>query len=225
MLSLSRHEIFRFTVIILWIVAFVLAYLWFESSGIPARHVPRALRLLIKSYGWLGPGVVLALFAARTYFFLPTTLLVLASISLYGPVFGFLLALLGDNLSATLGFFTGRFLGRGFVTENERGWLKKYDEALSHDGFLAVLLMRLVYFPFDLVNFGCGISGIPYRQYAVATGLGLLPALITLTVLGDAFINPRAYALFILLFVLTVGGALLLHRSKWAKKRLYKEKE
>lgn len=204
----------------IWVISIIFAYRWFLHSGIPMRQLPRALKGIIGSYGAWGPAVILALYAARSFFFLPSMPLVLVAGSLYGPWWGMALTVAGDNISANLSFVLGRFFGRRYVKQTERGWLKKYDELLTRDGFIAVLIMRLLYFPFDVVNLGSGLSGIPYRQYLVATLIGLMPAIVTFTFLGDAFVNPRAFIVFSILFVLSLVGAWLIKRSRWAQKML-----
>lgn len=219
-MRLTRGDVLKLGLGLVWAAALVLAYRWFDGSGIPLRQLPAALKGIVRSYGAWGPAVILVLYVARSLFFLPTMPLVLAAGSLYGPWWGMALTVAGDNLSANLSFVLGRFFGRRRVKESERGWIRKYDEILTRDGFMAVLIMRLLYFPFDVVNLGCGLSGIPYRQYAVATFIGLLPAIVTFTFLGDAFVNPRAFVVFGILFVLTLLGAWLLKRSRWAQKIL-----
>ncbi len=223
-MRLTRGSLLKIGFGLGWLALLAGAYVWLENSGIPLRQLPRALKGIIRGYGALGPVVILGLFAARSILFIPTMPLVLVAGSLYGPWWGVALTILGDNLSANISFVIGRFFGRRYVKESERGWLKKYDELLTRDGFMAVLLMRLLYFPFDVVNFGSGISGIPYRQYLVATFIGLMPAIVTFTFLGDAFVNPRAFIVFGVLFALTLAGAWLLKRSRWAKRVLLEPK-
>jgi len=220
----NRGNLLKFTFGLAWLALLVAVYFWLENSGIPLRQLPRALKGIVRGYGAWGPIVILALYAARSFLFVPTVPLVLISGSLYGPWWGMALTVLGDNLTANLGFVIGRFFGRRYVKESERGWLKKYDELLMRDGFMTVLLMRLLYFPFDVVNIGSGVSGIAYRQYAVATFIGLVPSIVTLTFLGDAFVNPRAYIVFGILFALSLAGAWLLKRSRWAKRVLLEPK-
>jgi len=223
-MRLTRGNLLKICLGLAWLVLLVAAYRWFDESGIPLKQLPRALKGIVRSYGAVGPVVILALYAARSFLFLPTMPLVLVAGSLYGPWWGVALTVVGDNLSANISFVIGRFFGRRYVKESERGWLKRYDELLTREGFMAVLLMRLLYFPFDVVNFGSGISGIPYRQYLVATFFGLLPAIITFTFLGDAFVNPRAFFVFGILFALSLVGAWLLKRSRWAKRILLEPK-
>jgi len=139
----------------------------------------------------------------------------------YGPFWGTLLNIVGENIAASVAFGIGRLFGRRFVRSHEQGWVKTYDDVLRQEGFLTILFMRSLYFPSDLVNYGSGMTGILYRQYFFGTLLGLIAPIVTVTVLGDAFTNPRAFATFAALSIGTIGGAFLLRRSAWAKKRLY----
>ena len=44
--------------------------------------------------------------------------------------------------------------------------------------------MRLIMLPFDAVNFGCGLTAIRHRYYAIGTFIGILPSLIGFVLLG-----------------------------------------
>lgn len=219
----SRYRWWKIVVGTVWVCSFCAAFYWFEKSGISMRQLPHLVRSVIRSYGAWGPAAVLALYVVRTYFFLPTTILILVSSSLYGPLIGFTLAVIGDNLTSALGFATGRFMGRRFVSDYETAWIRRYDEALSHNAFLSVLFMRLFYFPFDIVNYGCGMFNIPFGRYQLATFIGLLPSIVTLVFLGDAFVNPRAFIVFIFLLIATVALGFAIKNSRLSK-RIFAER-
>lgn len=220
--KLQRHHWLQVIVGIVWLGVFAGGLYWFHQLGIPFRRVPRELHQMLRSYGMWGPVIILGLFLLRSiFFFLPSTLLTVVAGSLYGPVWGTLLALLGENITVNISFLLGRVLGRSFVRESERGWVKKYDELLRQEGFLTIIFMRVLHFPFDLINYGAGMSGMIYRQYFFGSLIGLIPTVVTLVVLGDAFTNPRAFLAFAGLFVLVLGLALLIRRSAWMKRRLY----
>ncbi len=209
-------------VALVWFFAVLFGIHWFASLGIPFRRLPHALRVLIHSVGVWGPILILGLYALRSiFFFFPITALTIVTGSVYGPVWGSLLNILGENLAANISFALSRILGRRFVREHEHGWLKKYDDMLRQEGFLALLFMRLLYAPFDIVNYGSGVSGIIYRQFFFGTLLGLVPGIITFTVLGDVFRNPKAFVAFLALFIVTTGIVFLFRRSAWVKRRLY----
>ena len=46
--------------------------------------------------------------------------------------------------------------------------------------------MRLLYFPFDAVNYGCGLTSMRQRDFFIGTFLGILPALVSFVLLGGA---------------------------------------
>ena len=49
------------------------------------------------------------------------------------------------------------------------------DERLRERGFVSLLIVRLVpLFPFNGVNFGCGLTSLRTRDYVLATALGIL---------------------------------------------------
>jgi uncharacterized membrane protein YdjX (TVP38/TMEM64 family) len=207
---------------LVWVGVFVLALHWVHSFGIPYRQMPHALRELLHQLGWMGPLLLIILYCIRPlFFFIPTSLLTIVSGSLYGPFAGTVLNLVGDNLSAWIAFMLGRLFGRRLVREHERGWVKKYDAVLKEEGFFAVLFMRVFFFPFDTVGFGCGMTAMSFRQYAWATFLGILPGTITLTLLGHAFTNPKGIATFVVVLAATLGLVFFAQRSTWVRTRLF----
>jgi len=207
---------------VVWMTLFIVALGYIHSLGIPFRTLPHVLHQFLRELGWWGPLLLLGLYLVRPLFFLvPTSVLTIVSGSLYGPIFGTILNVIGDTLSACVAFFLGRIFGRKFVREHEKGWIKKYDTVLKEEGFFAVLFMRLFFFPFDTVGFACGMTGMIFRQYALGTLLGILPGTITLTLLGNVFTNPRAIAIFIVLLLVTVALVVLALRSKWVQTRLF----
>lgn len=224
MIRTHALRISQVIVAVIWIVLLVLGVKWYLASGIPLRHLPRTLKEIVQSFGLWGPLLLVVLHVLHSVFFLvPTTVLTLIGGSLYGPFYGVLLNIIGENLAASASFGIGRLYGRRFVRSHERGWMKKYDEIMRQEGFLTILFMRSLYFPFDIVNYGSGMTAILYRQYAFGTFLGLLAPIVTVTTLGDAFTNPRAFIAFAVLSVLSIGAAFLLRRSAWAKRKLYPE--
>src|SRR5262249_21732172 len=69
-----------------------------------------------------------------------------------------------------------KLLGRDFVDQLLKGKLQTLDARLGKHGFSALLILRLVpLFPFNGLNFGCGLTSIRLRDYVLATAIGILP--------------------------------------------------
>jgi uncharacterized membrane protein YdjX (TVP38/TMEM64 family) len=126
---------------------------------------------------WWSPVLVILVYGIGGIFALPGSVLSLAIGAVYGLMPGFFYNLIAANLAAWLGFFSARYLGRGFVERFlARGKLKEFDDKAAAHGFRFVFYLRLVpVFPFNGINFGAGFSKIRFRDYAFASLLGMLP--------------------------------------------------
>ena len=51
-------------------------------------------------------------------------------------------------------------------------------------------MLRLLYAPFDLVGYFAGASVISYKDFALATFVGIVPGLITAAFLGGSVYSP-----------------------------------
>ncbi|MFZ2803900.1 MAG: VTT domain-containing protein [Patescibacteria group bacterium] len=221
-MKIDRPFLLKLGLVLIWIGVFVLGLFWVHSLGIPLRSLPHVLRMMLVRIGWWGPVLLLGLYLIRPLlFFIPASVLTFISGSLYGPIFGTILNVVGDNLSSAVAFSLGRVLGRRFVKEHENGWIKKYDTVLREEGFFAVFFMRLFFFPFDTVSIGCGLTGMLFRQYALATFLGTLPGTITLTLLGNAFTQPKGILTFAILLGVTLLLLFFAQRSTWVRSRMF----
>ncbi len=78
--------------------------------------------------------------------------------------------------------------------------------------------MRLIYLPFDAVNYGCGLSAIRQRDYALGTFIGIIPGLVAFVLLGGVGAAGVEHRLLILtasaaFFLLGLAIARYLHRA------------
>jgi uncharacterized membrane protein YdjX (TVP38/TMEM64 family) len=108
-----------------------------------------------------------------------------------GVIFGLAQGTLLSWLGGTLGAFGAYVLARAVGGDAMRRLLRSHNglvERLSDDGtFAAVLRLRLLpVVPFNLINFACGLARIPFRTYAAATVLGVLPGTLIITYFADS---------------------------------------
>lgn len=218
-----RTYILRTLLLCVWLACVMSAYWYMNAHELSVRAMPRHLLRLVYDAGAFGPLVIILGYLAVTVVPFPTPALALISGAAYGPLWGSVLALLGANLGASVSFWFGRFFGRHFVSDHEKGWMKKYDEGLRENGFMAIIVLRLVGVPFDVVSIGSGLTEISYRQYLLGTFFGLLPHVVTFVVLGESFTNPKTWVLFGAMLLITILAVVLIRRSAWAKKHLLKK--
>ena len=116
------------------------------------------------------------IYIVGTLVLLPGLLLSFAGAVLFGVWEGTLYTWIGATIGATLAFGMAKLLGRDFVDQLLGGKLQALDQRLREHGFVSLLIIRLVpIFPFNGVNFGCGLTSLRTRDYELATALGIIP--------------------------------------------------
>lgn len=96
----------------------------------------------------------------------------------YGFAHGFALAITGVVLGAFTSFGLGHLGLRGLMTprEDERGLLRSIHRAVGHDGLRIALLLRISVLPQAMLSYVFATTPLRFRDFAIATSIGLVPA-------------------------------------------------
>lgn len=141
----------------------------------------------IDGLGAVGAIVFIIIYIVSTIAFLPGSLLTLGAGVVFGVVQGSIYVFVGATLGAILAFLIGRFLARGWIAKQiaENAKFKAIDKAVEREGFKIVLLTRLSpIFPFNLLNYAFGITGVGLRDYVLGCA-GMIPGTILYVYLGS----------------------------------------
>jgi uncharacterized membrane protein YdjX (TVP38/TMEM64 family) len=133
-----------------------------------------ALGNFLKVAGFWAPVVFMLIYAVGVCLFIPGTLLTALGAAVFGAYWGFLYVWVGAMVGASAAFWIGRTLGREFAASLIGDRLKKYEDGIERNGFATVLYLRLVYFPFTLMNFGMGLTKVRFWDYFFGTALGII---------------------------------------------------
>ncbi|KTD24567.1 MULTISPECIES: TVP38/TMEM64 family protein [Legionella] len=152
----------------------------------------------IKELGWLAPILFLLIYCLATILLLPTMVLTLAGGALFGPLFGTLFNLMGATLGAACAFCISRHLAIDWLAAKRGPKLNKLISGVERRGWQFVALLRLLpIVPFNLVNYGLGITQIKFSHYILTTFIFLTPAEIIYTYCGhagmDALTHPTPF--------------------------------
>jgi len=172
---------------------------WMVAIALVAGLVTAALTLPIDDWllalvGWVravgaaGVAVYAAVYVTATLLLLPGSALTAGAGFAYGPLWGALLVSPVSVLAATLAFVLGRTVARDWVARrvSRAPRFAAVDEAIGHSGFKIVLLLRLSpLFPFNLLNYGLGLTRVRLRDYVLGSFLGMLPGTALYVYLGS----------------------------------------
>lgn len=103
---------------------------------------------------------------------------------LFGPVVGSVAAIVGALAGSSLIFLIARSAAGEFLTRRAGPWAAKLAEGFRADAFSYLLFLRLVPFPFWLVNLAPALFGVRLSTFVAATAIGILPATLTFAVFG-----------------------------------------
>jgi uncharacterized membrane protein YdjX (TVP38/TMEM64 family) len=141
----------------------------------------------VRGLGWWGPLVFGAAYSVAALV-IPGSFLTLAGGFAFGVVLGTVVISLASVTTASLAFWLARTVARRWVeakvAANPR--FRAIDQAVAENGFKIVLLTRLSpVFPFTLLNYAFGLTKVRFRDYLVASWLGMLPGTVLYVYLGS----------------------------------------
>lgn len=182
---------------VLWL-AMIAALIWYmRVRGIGLSE------LFFDGVAWaqsspLAPLVYILIYAVRPLTFFSSVLLTLAGGFVFGPVWGIVYTAIGANLSATVAFWIGHYFGGGVLDdEASQGFAQRYARRMRANSFETVLIMRLIFLPYDLVNYFAGFLRINYWAFLLATIIGSIPGTIAFVFLGASLAPVQLAELFL----------------------------
>jgi uncharacterized membrane protein YdjX (TVP38/TMEM64 family) len=198
------HHLFKKLLFAIWAGMLAVAFYLYLNSGLSLNEVVMKIRDYIGSYGVWGPLIYIVGYSFRSLFFFPGSLLAVISALLFGPLNGFLFTLIGENISANISFVVGRYFGSGIMMflGTKIKFIPSMECKFRDNGFLAVLTLRLMFLPFDVVGYLSGLCHIRQREFALGTFIGTIPGLATFILLGSSITDPRNLILALVFFVL-----------------------
>ncbi len=169
------------------LVAVVFA-LFFSSRLFDLGEKLVVFRVWIESLGARGYWVFLLVYVASTVAAVPGSAMTVLAGSLFGSLAGVILVSIASTTGATLSFLIARY----FARESVSGWLSKKQsfqrlERLTKDhGPLIVAFTRLIpIFPFNILNYGFGLTRVNFIDYVFWSWLCMLPGTILYVVGAD----------------------------------------
>jgi len=131
----------------------------------------------VEDLGFWGPAVFVVAYALAVVAFVPASLLTLGAGAIFGLGAGVLYVFVAATLGAALSFLIARYLARAIVERRLSGNAKMnaIDRAVAAEGRKIVFLLRLVpVIPFNVINYGLGLTRVSFADYLVAS-VGMIP--------------------------------------------------
>lgn len=166
-------------------------------------------RVFIEEQGHFAGLVYLGFFIIKPLLFIiPTNIIAILAGAIFGTVEGFLLTMGGFFIAGTIAFYISRLLGREFIEKLLGDRFIRLDNKMEEHGFKVLFMLRLPpILPYDPLSYACGITKIRYKDFILASLLGVVPETICYSIMGANADNPLSVE-FILPIVLVVLATL-----------------
>jgi uncharacterized membrane protein YdjX (TVP38/TMEM64 family) len=184
----------------------VAAFFILRGRGVHPEQIAQWLRAA--GDRWWAPVAFIGLYVVFDVFLIPATILTLTAGVVWGWLLGGLWVLAASTVASAVPYFIGRS-GAGWAEELLERRAGRIHRALKDEGFMSLLLMRLVpIVPYNILNYAAGVAGIKVRDYLLATFIGTIPGIFVFTYLASSIasglVSPRAAFVRIL-----IAGVLL----------------
>jgi uncharacterized membrane protein YdjX (TVP38/TMEM64 family) len=143
----------------------------------------------VAAQGAWAPVLYAGVYALATLLAIPGSALTITAGALFGSLIGVVTVIIGATIGASLCFLVARYLARdavkGMLEKNEK--FRKLDEMTEKNGSVFVAITRLVpLFPFNVLNYGFGLTGVRFVDYVLWSFLCMLPGTVLYVVGTDA---------------------------------------
>jgi uncharacterized membrane protein YdjX (TVP38/TMEM64 family) len=228
--GLDARTVRLLRLVLLLVVATIFGLLYLLSAGFRSE-VNRALGLLgrgdiaglrdyILSFGLWAPIASCFLMVLQALVApVPSFLITFANGLAFGVFWGWMLSLFGHVLAAAVCFWISRSLGRVpvEVLVGKTG-LQSADRWFARWGMYAVFVGRLVPgIAFDVISYAAGLTRMRFRNFIVATALGIFPQTFLYSYLGRQ--APEYVVLFMTTSALVVAGVVTVAVIRYRRER------
>lgn len=195
------------------IVAIIVAI---KLSGFkPSEFAPK-VENYIQSLGFWGPIAYIVFYILRPLILFPAGLLTALGGAIFGPFFGTMYTVVGATGCAIWEFLVARYVGREWIKKKIGHHIAKIDTHMDKHGIWTLLLIRLIpNLPYDVQNYGLGLTKIGFGSYCIGTFFGIMPGTFAFCYLGRSLFEGNAGK--VLIAILIIAGLVLFQR--WYKKK------
>jgi uncharacterized membrane protein YdjX (TVP38/TMEM64 family) len=215
----SKSKLMLFTSLLGLLFLFTLCW---QFTSLKNFFTPDKLLILAQELKTnpLAPLLVTTVYLIGGFVAFPVFILIPATALVFGPLFGGLYSLLGLLANASILYGLGHILGHETITRLAGNRINQLSQQLANRSILTIATLRfLPLAPFTVINLIAGASQIRFREYTLGTLIGILPAIVIMSLvgthLGKTFLNPdlKNFLIMIVLFIV------LLLAFIWFKKK------
>lgn len=216
----------RGSIVAVWLGAIVAWQVHQRSTGLSTLE--NAQRFIdVVGGSWWGVFAFVLVYLLRPIVLFPASVLTLVGGILFGAAIGVPVVIFAASGSAMVAYGVGRLLGRPpgerGATTDDASLTRRWAHRMREHSFETVLIMRLVFLPFDVVNYLGGMLRLRWLPFLLATAIGSFPGTVSFVLLGASLervdegvggIDPVALVAGVMIFAVSIILARLIRRRQ-----------
>lgn len=151
------------------------------------REQQEVLQTFVSDNLILAVAIFIAVYAAATLFMIPGALwITIAGGFLFGLVGGSLATIAGATLGASMLFFAAKTSIGSALRDRAGPFMTKMEAGFNENPFSYMFALRLLpVVPFPVANIAPALLGAKFREYVIATAVGIIPGVVAYTSVGS----------------------------------------
>jgi uncharacterized membrane protein YdjX (TVP38/TMEM64 family) len=173
------------------LVVVVVVGLWVGGTafGLVDNLTQERVRQMVEASGFWGALVYTAAFVLGQMMHMPGLLFVAAATFAWGGVIGGLIAAVAATIAVAVNFAMVRTVGGGALVEMKRPSIEKLLLNLHRRPMLTMIAARVFFLTSPLLSTMLALSGVRFRDHAIASGLGMLGPILVWAIIFEAALN------------------------------------
>ena len=176
------------SVLLVWIFIIITFYFYLRIQWLSLEDFIFGQYNYMREYMFVWALLFIIIFTIRPLVFIPASPLDLFAWAVFGLWWWTIICLIANGTSALFSYGVGRSTWwHLFEHMNPGKRIKNIQSKIHSETFFTVCMMRLLFFPYDLTNYICGVLKIPVSPYFWATMLAGIPWVFIFVLAGAAF--------------------------------------
>lgn len=170
-MKIDKQRLLSFAIRCTMIWVYIYTRTYYDISNI---EIIQYIVYLVKTYQrfWF---IFIWLYILRPLFLFPVTLLSIISWALFPIPIAIGINLIGENISASIGFFISRYFTKNWSKSTNKNIIESFRKKFPIHEAVIVGISRLSFFPDDVLNYGRWATKISYKNYIIWSIVGNFP--------------------------------------------------
>lgn len=169
-----KENILQIITSIIWLTTAFIFFRYQTNNNLSYEQIALNIYNFISENPTIWPLIYIILYTIRPVILFPATIMTFMAWALFGFWWWFIFTMIWENISASFAYFLWRIFGVKLI-KNDNWIIDNIRKNANKSPFMSILMARLLFFPFDLVNYISWFLKIQYKWFALATLVWIIP--------------------------------------------------